>query len=160
MFLCTFNFCFSQINVNESDKKRATETDVMHFFVCMTSKTYYEKVAKNHYYIFDSNGEYLYYGKIYAGFFKAKITEIFKVDINILQEQLPNFRKLHGALLKEIVLSDIAKSNGLCNQSEIIVNNISFKLDTAIFVSIDFVIRGQGRQKIYKLNTSDFGIVS
>jgi hypothetical protein len=160
ILLYTFGPYFFQINVNETDRQRAEKSDVMHFFDCMTSQKYYEKVAKDHYYIFDSNEEYLYYGKLSAGFFKAKIIEIFKVDVNALCKQIPNFKKLHGALLKEIVLSEIAKSNGLCNQSEIIVNTISFKLDTTIVISIDFMINGKARQEIYKLDTDDFSIVN
>jgi hypothetical protein len=157
--LSIFSFCYGQPKLNGADKRRATESDVMHFFACMTSNAYYEKIVKNNYYIFDTIERYLYYGKIHSGFFKGTITDIFKIDVDVLQQQLPNFRKLHGFVLKEIVLSDIAKKNKIFNKSEIIVKNISFKLDNVIVVSIDFVIGGQEQRKIYKLSTSDFSII-
>jgi len=160
VFFNVFVSCLGQINVNQTDAQRAEKSDVMHFFTCMTSNNYYEKVAKNNYYIFDTISGKLYYGKVHSGFFKGKITDIFKVDVDMLQKQLPNFKKLHGALLREIVLSDIAKTKVLCNQSEIIVNEISFKLDTVIVVTIDFVVNGNAEQKLYKLATTDFSILN
>jgi hypothetical protein len=160
VLLSYFCPCSGQINVNETDRQRAEKSDVMHFFACMTNNRHYEKVAKNNHYIFDTINGKLYYGKVHSGFFKGKITDIFKIDVDVLQKQLPNFKKLHGFVLREIVLADIAKSNGLCNQSEIIVKNISFRLDTAIVVTIDFMINEKAQQKIYKLDTVDFSIVN
>lgn len=159
ILLSYFGSCFSQVKINETDRQRAEDSNVIDFFNYMVSNEYYEKIAKNDYYIFDTINGKVYYGKVHSGFFKGKITEIFKVDANALCKQIPNFRKLHGALLREIILSDIAKSNGLCNQSAIIINDISFKLDTAIIVFIDFMISGKEKQKIYKLNTADFSII-
>jgi hypothetical protein len=152
--------CFGQIKVNNEDRQRAEETEVMYFFVCMTSNEYYEKIAKNNYYIFDTINRYLYYEKVHSRFFKGTITEIFKVNVDVLQKQLPNFRKLHGAVLREIILSDISKKNKISNKSEIIVKNISYKLNNAIIVSVNFSIGGREQQKIYKLNTTDFNIIN
>ena len=160
ILLSTFSSCLAQIKVNESDRKRAKESDVVHFFVCMTSNSYYEKVAKNNYYIFDSIEGYLYYGKVHPEFFNSKITDIFKVDIDVLQRQIPNFEKLHGTVLMEIVLSDISNENKILNKSEIIVKNISYQLDNVLIVSIDFAIRGKEQHKMYKLNAIDFSIIN
>jgi hypothetical protein len=158
-FLSSFDFCFGQIKVNETDRQRAEKADIMHFFACMTSNNYLEKIAKNNYYIFDTiNGE-LYYGKVNSAFFKGKITEVFKIDIDTIYKRLPNYKKLNAITLREIVLSDIARTNKLCNKTEIIVNSISFNLDTAIIISIDFVIKGQQQKKTYKLDTSNFNII-
>lgn len=159
ILLGTFSSCFAQIKVNKTDKKRAEETDITHFFVCMTSNYYYEKIAKNNYYIFDTINEYLYYGKVHSGFLKGKITEIFKVKIDVLQKQLPNFKKLHGAELRKIVVSDIAKVNGISNCSEIIIKDTSYQLDDTIIVFIAFVIKGQEQRKTYKLNITDFSVI-
>jgi hypothetical protein len=159
ILLSAFISCFAQINVNETDKKRAEESDVTHFFICMTSNEYYEKVAKNNYYIFDTIGGYLYYGKVNSGFFRGKITEIFRIKIENIQEQLPNFRKLNGAELRKIVVSDIAKANKVSNKSEITIQNISYQLDDAITVFIVFWISGKEQLKTYKLNKTDFSII-
>jgi hypothetical protein len=157
--LSSFDFCFGQIKVNETDRQKAEKSDIMHFFGCMTSNDYYEKIAKNNYYIFDTiNGE-LYYGKVHSGFFKGKITDLFKIDVDTLCKKLPNYKKLNGIILREIVLSDIAKVNGLCNKSAIIVKNIAFKLEKTIIVFIDYVIEEQEQQKLYKLDTTDFSII-
>jgi hypothetical protein len=72
--LSSFSFCFGQPKLNEADKRKAVESDVMHFFACMTNNVYYEKIAKNNYYIFDTVDKYLYYGKMHSGFFKGTIT--------------------------------------------------------------------------------------
>lgn len=145
--------------VSKIEKPRST-SDITHFFTCMTSNEYSEKIAKNNYYIFDTTDGYLYYGKVHSGFFRGKIAEIYKVDIDVLCKQLPNFRRLNGAELRKIVVSDIAKANGISNKSEITVKNISYQLDDVIIVFIDFVIEGQEQQKTYKLNTIDFSIVN
>jgi hypothetical protein len=158
--LSILDYCFGQLKVNETDKQRAKESDIMHFFVCMTSNKYSEKIAKNNYYIFDTVAGYLYYGKVHSGFIKGKITEIFKTDVEVLCKQLPNFIKLNGCLLREIVVSDIAKANGIYNKSEISIKNISYQLDDAIIISIDFVIGRQEQQKAYKLNKTDFSIIN
>jgi hypothetical protein len=160
VFFGAFGFCFGKVNINESDKQKAAESDTKHFFACMTSNEHYEKVARDNYYIFDTINGYLYYGKVHSGFFKGKITEIFKVNIDIIQKQLPNFRKLHGAELRKIVVSDIAKANGISNNSAIIIKNTSYQLDDAIIVFIDFVTRGQEQRKTYKLNKTDFSIIN
>jgi hypothetical protein len=160
ILLSTFNSCFAQIKLNDIDRQRAIESDVMHFFACMASNEYYEKIAKNNYYIFDTINGYLYYGKIHSGFFKGKITDMFRVNVDVLQQKLPNFRNLHGSVLRKIVLSDIAKKNEIFNNSEIIVKNISYQLDTVIIVSINFEIRGQKQQKMYNINTTDFSIIN
>jgi hypothetical protein len=158
--LSSFDFCFGQIKVNEMDRQRAKKTDIMHFFSCMTGNNHLEKIAKNNYYIFDTINGKLYYGKVNSGLLKGKITEVFKVDVGELCKKIPNYKNLNGTKLKEIVLSDILKTNGLCNKSEIIVNNISFKLEMSIIVSVDFVIKGQKQQKTYKLDASDFSIIT
>jgi hypothetical protein len=96
--LSFFDVCFGQIKVNETNKQKAEKADIMHFFACMTSNNHLEKIAKENYYIFDTiNGE-LYYGKVNSGFFKEKITEVFKIDTDTLCKQLPNVGYELGAL--------------------------------------------------------------
>ncbi len=46
VLLSVFSFCSAQIKVNETDRKRAEESDVMHFFACMTGYDYREKIGK------------------------------------------------------------------------------------------------------------------
>ena len=150
---------YSQIKINAMDKKRATETNVSHFFNCMVSNESVEKVAKNNYYLFGIIEKKLYYGRIKAGFFKEKIKEIYKIDIEELGEKIPNYLKLDGVLLREIVLNEIAKTSGIENKSEICIQNISFKLDKNILVYVEFRYRGLVQHKTYKLSSSNFKIL-
>lgn len=151
--------CYSQIKINAMDKKRATETSVLHFFNCMVSNEFVEKVAKNNYYLFDIIEGKLYYGRIKTGFFKGKIKEIYKINIEELEEKIPNYLKLDGVLLREIVLNEIAQASGIENKSEIAVQDISFKLDKNILVDIEFLLNGLMQHKTYKLCTRNFKII-
>jgi hypothetical protein len=155
ILLTTFSSCFAQIKISEADKKRAEKMDAMHFFVCMTSNNYYEKIARNNYYIFDTlNGE-LYYGKVKSGFFKGKITDIFKTDVYELQKQIPNFNDIPKDILEQLGKMGIDNCS-LLNTYESAYFNVIFEKSRKDFdftgKKIGFITGSNGKTKSNKTN--------
>lgn len=153
--------CNCQVRVNKMEIEKAKEVDYHVFFNHMIENKHFEKIAKNNYYIFDSISVFLYYGKVSAGIFNCKITTIYKTDINVLKREIPNYKKLSGYALQEIIVSKIFKTHKVTNQNEIVIVEISYKLEKNIIATVSYHIGNNIEKKEeYQINCTDFKIIN
>lgn len=153
--------CKGQINLAKIDLDKVKESTIQDFFDHMMENMYPEKIAKKNYYLFGSMNNYVLYGKTKPKLFSCEVLEIYKIDSAILVQKFPNYDKLSGKRITEILKDDIKRVEKLESINEIIVKNISFSLNTNIKAVISYCTSNNDKKKTitYKILCSDFSIL-
>ena len=154
--------CFGRIKTDDIVFNNAKQATFKDFFYHMTGNKWFEKMRNKNYYIFQASDEkYIYYGKMIK---KNEELEIYKVDRKLLTNKFPNYRKLHGYTLAEIVENDYIEKNNLEN-NQIYFKESSFKLNESTIESkIKYWIHKENMSKElievnYELDCKDFSII-
>lgn len=146
----------TKVNVDE-----VPETSVQLFFDCMMRNKRPEVVAWRNILLFGTKDNYVLYGRIKPKLFTYKIIEIYKVDSTIMVQTFPNYDKLSGENLIEILKVDLRKVEKLDSVNDIIVKDASFSLNTNIDAVISYYTSSDNNVKnvTYNLRCSDYSII-
>lgn len=160
MILAINSYCKGQISLNDIDLNKVQETTVQEFFSHMMSNMYPEKVARRNYYIFGTIKGYVLYGKTEPKLFTSNIAEIYKIDSTVLVQKFPNYAKLSGEILLNILKEDIKKVENLGSVNEIIIDDVFFSLNLDIIVEVTYhtIKNNKNKTVVYNFTCTDFSI--
>ena len=155
--------CISCMSKNTIDKNKIKEAKLVtyhDFFKHMTENIRPEKIRNKNYYIFHEDNDFVYYSKVKQGFTKEEILEPIKVNKGQLIQKFPNYKKLTGPKLYQIIKSDFLKTNDSLRGKINIVTS-TFKLNENIDAKLFYKILGDQEIKevFYILDCKDFSIL-